>query len=59
MLNWDEYNNEDTQMAPAIKTAATEAPKKRNLLHQKSLKLLRQLHQTLKRAQELKRQEKQ
>ncbi len=28
MLNWDEYNNEDTQMAPAIKTAATEAPKK-------------------------------
>ncbi len=28
MLNWDEYNNEDTQMAPAIKTVATKAPKK-------------------------------
>jgi len=28
MLNWDEYNNEDTQIAPAIKTAATETPKK-------------------------------
>ena len=28
MLNWDEYNNEENQVAPAIKSAATEAPKK-------------------------------
>jgi ribonucleoside-diphosphate reductase beta chain len=27
MLNWDEYNNEENQVAPAIKSAATEAPK--------------------------------
>ena len=27
MLNWDEYNNEENQVAPAIKSAATGAPK--------------------------------
>ena len=28
MLNWDEYNKEDTQVAPAIKNTAPEAPKR-------------------------------
>ncbi len=27
MLNWDEYNKEDTQVAPAIKNTTSEAPK--------------------------------
>ena len=27
MLNWDEYNKEETQVAPAIKNTAPEAPK--------------------------------
>ena len=27
MLNWDEYNKEDTQVAPAIKNTTTEPPK--------------------------------
>jgi ribonucleoside-diphosphate reductase beta chain len=27
MLNWDEYNNEENQVAPAVKKAASEAPK--------------------------------
>ena len=27
MLNWDEYNKEETQVAPAIQNTATEAPK--------------------------------
>ena len=27
MLNWDEYNKEDTQVAPAIKNTTPEAPK--------------------------------
>ena len=27
MLNWDEYNKEDTQVAPAIKNTITEPPK--------------------------------
>ena len=27
MLNWDEYNNEENQVAPAAKKAASEAPK--------------------------------
>ena len=27
MLNWDEYNKEETQVAPAIKNTVPEAPK--------------------------------
>jgi hypothetical protein len=27
MLNWDEYNKEDAQVAPAIKNTTPEAPK--------------------------------
>ena len=27
MLNWDEYNNEENQVAPAVKKVASEAPK--------------------------------
>ena len=27
MLNWDEYNKEETQVAPAIKNTAPETPK--------------------------------
>jgi len=26
MLNWDEYNKEDTQVAPAIKNTTPETP---------------------------------
>jgi hypothetical protein len=43
MLNWDEYNKEDTQVAPAIKNTTTEH---QNMLSQ----LLRQqkMHQQLR-----------